>query len=66
MIGIVRGNQVISASAEVTIYCGDELLCLTLNLAQLPALKFALEKTHPIYYSFNECLLNNSTIPVRS
>ncbi|WP_414575547.1 hypothetical protein [Anabaena sp. CCY 9402-a] len=66
LIGLVRGNKVISASAEPTIFCGDELLGLTLNSAQVPELKFVLQKTHPIYYSFNECLLNNSNIPVRS
>lgn len=66
LIGLVRGDQVILASAEPTICCGDELLALTLNLAQVPALKFLLQKTHPIYYSCVECSLNNSTIPIRS
>lgn len=66
LLGLVRGNQVISASAEPTIYCGDELLGLTMNSDQVAALKFLLQKTHPIYYSFDECLLNNSNIPVRS
>ncbi|HIK07958.1 MAG TPA: TrkA C-terminal domain-containing protein [Trichormus sp. M33_DOE_039] len=66
LIGIVREDQVISASTEPTIYCGDELLGLTMNSAQVPALKFLLQKTHPIYYSFDECLLNKLNIPVRS
>jgi NhaP-type Na+/H+ and K+/H+ antiporter len=66
LMGIIRDNKVILASAEPTICCGDELLALAFNSAHLPALKAALKKTHPIYYSFNECLLNNSTYPVRS
>jgi NhaP-type Na+/H+ and K+/H+ antiporter len=66
LIGLVRDNQVILANQEPTICCGDEVLAIALNSPQVPALKFALNKTHSIYYSFNECLLNNSTYPVRS
>jgi hypothetical protein len=58
------------ASAEPTIHYGDDLLGISLNSAQITEFKFTLQKTHPIYYSFDECLLNNqlnnSTIHVRS
>jgi hypothetical protein len=70
LLGILRGECIILASAEPTIYCGDNLLGIALNSVQMPALKFVLQKTHPIYYSFDECLLdsrlNNLTYPVRS
>ncbi|WP_051036598.1 TrkA C-terminal domain-containing protein [Calothrix sp. PCC 6303] len=70
LLGIVRGVHIILASEEATIHCGDDLLGVALSSAQMPALKFILQKTHPIYYSFNECLLdntlNNSTYPARS
>ncbi len=59
LIGLVRGNQVILASTDITIFYGDEILSIALNSSQLPALKYTWNKTHPVYYSFNECLLDN-------
>jgi Trk K+ transport system NAD-binding subunit len=70
LVGLIRGDRIILASAEPTIHYEDDLLGISLNSAQITELKFTLQKTHPIYYSFDECLLNNqlnnSTIPVRS
>ncbi|MFH7028474.1 MAG: hypothetical protein ACHBN1_24560 [Heteroscytonema crispum UTEX LB 1556] len=66
VMGLIRDNHVILASKKPTICCGDDVLAIALKSAEIPALKFALNKTHPVYYSFNECLLNNSTYPVRS
>ena len=59
LIGLVRDNQVILASAEPTIHCRDKLLGVALNPALVPTLKFVLGKTHPVYCSFDECFLKN-------
>jgi hypothetical protein len=50
VLGIVRENQIILASAEPTIWCGDYVLALAFSSALFPALKFTLNKRHPVYY----------------
>jgi NhaP-type Na+/H+ and K+/H+ antiporter len=59
LLGLVRNKQILLASTETTIFCGDEIVGIALNSSQLPALKYTLNKTHPVYYSFNDFLLNN-------
>jgi Trk K+ transport system NAD-binding subunit len=59
LLGLVRESQIILASSEPTIYCGDELLAMTLSSTLIPALKCVLLQTHPIYYSLNDCFVNN-------
>jgi Trk K+ transport system NAD-binding subunit len=62
VLGIVRDNQLILASAEPIIWCGDYVLAIALSQALVPALKVALNKNHPIHYSHKECFIKNSTI----
>lgn len=66
ILGIVRNNQVILASEEITIWHGDYILAIALSSSLIPMLKYILQKTHPIYYSLNSCLLNNSTLIIES
>ncbi|MBH8553350.1 TrkA C-terminal domain-containing protein [Nostocaceae cyanobacterium CENA357] len=62
VLGIVRNNQVIQASAEPIIWYGDYILAVALNSASVPMLSFVLNKKHPIHYSPKECFIKNSTI----
>ncbi len=62
VLGVVRDNQLILASAEPIIWCGDYVLAIALNSALVPALKVALSKKHPVHYSHKECFIKNSTI----
>ncbi len=59
LLELVRNKQILLASTQTTIFCADEIVGITLNTSQLPALKYTLNKTHPVYYSFNDSLLNN-------
>jgi Trk K+ transport system NAD-binding subunit len=58
-LGIIRNNEIILASADPTIWYGDEILAVALNSATIPMLKFVLKKTHPVHYSCTECPINN-------
>ncbi|MBW4429306.1 MAG: hypothetical protein KME50_34155 [Nostoc desertorum CM1-VF14] len=62
ILGIVRNNQVILASAEPIIWYGDYILAVALNSASVPMLNFVLNKKHPVHYLPKECFINNSTI----
>lgn len=55
--GLVRDNEFISVKDNPSIYPGDYLLAIAIYPMMLPALKVTLKKTHPVYYSFNDCLL---------
>lgn len=57
LLGITRNGQVISSKDNPIIYCGDYLLAIATNPLMTPALKVTLKKTHPLYYSPNNCLL---------
>ncbi|OKH57967.1 TrkA C-terminal domain-containing protein [Scytonema sp. HK-05] len=62
VMGIVRDNLLILASAEPIIWYGDYVLAIALSQALVPALKVALNKKHPIHYSHKECFIKNLTI----
>ncbi|MBD2726365.1 hypothetical protein H6G96_08500 [Nostoc sp. FACHB-892] len=58
-LGIIRNNQIILASAKPIIWCEDYILAVALSAASVPELKFALNKTHPVHYSSQECPIKN-------
>ncbi|MBW4559361.1 MAG: TrkA C-terminal domain-containing protein [Trichormus sp. ATA11-4-KO1] len=60
VIGLIRDNQVILASTEPTIWYGDVILTVALSASLVPMLKLVIHKTHPVHYSSQECLINNS------
>jgi NhaP-type Na+/H+ and K+/H+ antiporter len=66
VLAIVRKNRIVLASEEPEIWCGDDLITVSLNLGQIPALNNILKQTHPIYYSFDECFLDHSSYPIGS
>ncbi|MBG1260264.1 TrkA C-terminal domain-containing protein [Nostoc commune] len=56
-LGILRHNQVLSATDNPTIFAGDYILAIATNPMMIPALKVTLKKIHSVYYSLNSCLL---------
>lgn len=57
LLGLLRQEQIISASENPSIYVGDIVLAIALHPMFAPALKVALKRSHPVYYSLNDCLL---------
>ncbi|MBW4641419.1 MAG: TrkA C-terminal domain-containing protein [Goleter apudmare HA4340-LM2] len=57
VIGIARGNQIILASENPSIWYEDYILAVTLNSALVPMLKNILNKTHPIHYFSQKYLI---------
>ncbi|MBW4431268.1 MAG: TrkA C-terminal domain-containing protein [Pelatocladus maniniholoensis HA4357-MV3] len=62
VIGMIRNNQVILASADPIIWYGDYLLAVALSSASVPMLNFVLNKKHPVHYSPKECFIKKPTI----
>ncbi|MEH2192010.1 MAG: TrkA C-terminal domain-containing protein [Nostoc sp.] len=56
-LGILRQNQVLSATDNPTIFVGDYILAIATHPMMIPALKVTLKKIHSVYYSLNSCLL---------
>ncbi|MBW4632930.1 MAG: TrkA C-terminal domain-containing protein [Iphinoe sp. HA4291-MV1] len=63
VLGILRENQVISVEDNPTIYAFDYILAIAINPMIAPALKVILKKTHSVYYSLNNCLLEARPFP---
>ncbi|MBW4662243.1 MAG: hypothetical protein KME15_26620 [Drouetiella hepatica Uher 2000/2452] len=55
VLGLVRGGEVILASAQPRVHCGDHVLAIALNPTLIPALKVALRKTHLVRYTLQDC-----------
>ncbi|MEH2097268.1 TrkA C-terminal domain-containing protein [Nostoc sp.] len=56
-LGILRDNQVFSATENPSIFAGDYILVIATHPMMIPALKVTLKKIHSVYYSLNSCLL---------
>lgn len=56
-LGILRQNQILSATDNPTIFVGDYILAIATHPMMIPALKVTLKKIHSVYYSLNSCLL---------
>ncbi|MEH2237455.1 TrkA C-terminal domain-containing protein [Nostoc sp.] len=56
-LGILRDDQVLSATDNPTIFAGDYILAVATDPMMVPALKVTLKKIHSVYYSLNSCLL---------
>jgi Trk K+ transport system NAD-binding subunit len=57
LLGILRENEVISATDNPIIFAGDYILAIATHPMMIPALKVTLKKIHSLYYSVNSCLL---------
>lgn len=57
ILGLLRQEQIILASEDPAIFVGDVILAIALHPMLVPAFKVALKRSHPIYYSLNDCLL---------
>ncbi|AFY32014.1 TrkA C-terminal domain-containing protein [Calothrix sp. PCC 7507] len=57
LLGVSRDGNVILGKDNPTIYSGDYILAIAINPMMIPTLKVTLKKTHPLYYSPNNCLL---------
>jgi hypothetical protein len=55
VLGLVRGSQVLLASTNPLIHSGDYIIAVALDPTLIPALKVVLRKTVPVYYSLNDC-----------
>ncbi|ARV59434.1 potassium transporter TrkA [Nostocales cyanobacterium HT-58-2] len=66
VLGILRESQVISVEDNPTIYAGDYILAMAINPMMTPALKVILKKTHSVYYSLNNCLLEARPFPSKA
>ena len=55
LLGIVRNSQVIQASDEPTIPCGDEILAVPFNRGFVVSLQVILKRTHPVMWASFRC-----------
>lgn len=62
LLGILRQGQIILASEDPFISVGDVILAIALQRMFIPALKVALGRSHSVYYSLHDCLLNRSAV----
>lgn len=58
LLGILRDNQIILINESPENYAEDYILAISIHPMMTPALKVLLKKTHPIYYSMNDCSTN--------
>ncbi|MEH1873491.1 TrkA C-terminal domain-containing protein [Nostoc sp.] len=65
-LGILRNNQVISATDNPSIFSEDYILAIATHPMMVPALKVTLKKIHSVYYSLNSCLLEARSIASQS
>ncbi|MEH2204940.1 MAG: potassium transporter TrkA [Nostoc sp.] len=56
-LGVLRENQVISATDNLSIFARDYILAIATHPMMIPVLKVTLKKIHSVYYSLNSCLL---------
>jgi Trk K+ transport system NAD-binding subunit len=59
LLGIVRRQQIIPISENPSILIGNLVLAIAYHPMFAPALKIALQRSHPVYYSLNDCLLEH-------
>ncbi|WP_228035465.1 TrkA C-terminal domain-containing protein [Oculatella sp. LEGE 06141] len=59
ILGVLRQERIIPASENPSVYVGDVVLAIALHPMFVSALKVALKRSHPVYYSLNDCLLKN-------
>ncbi len=57
VLGVLRNQRLIAAAQNPEIYPGDYILAMALHPMLTPALKVLLQRTHPVYYSLNDCPL---------
>lgn len=57
LLGLLRQKRMILANEEPSVYVGDVVLAIALHPMLAPALRVALKRSHPVYYSLNDCLL---------
>ncbi|MEH2348495.1 MAG: TrkA C-terminal domain-containing protein [Nostoc sp.] len=51
VLGILRDNQVFSATENPSVFAGDYILAIATHPMMTPALKVTLKKIHSVYYS---------------
>jgi len=59
LLGLLRDDRIIPISEDPSIYAGDFILAIALHPMMVPALKVVLKRTHSVYYSLNDCLLES-------
>lgn len=57
VLGILRNKKVILVKENPEIHTEDYILAMAIHPMMTPALKVTLKKTHPVYYSLNDCLV---------
>jgi TrkA-C domain len=57
LLGLLRQERLIPISEHPSISVGDVVLAIALHPMFVPALKVALKRSHPVFYSLNDCLL---------
>jgi hypothetical protein len=62
LLGVLRRDQVISISENPAIYVGDIILAIALYPMFVPELKVVLRQSHPVYYSLQDCLLEDQFV----
>jgi len=62
LLGLLRQEDVILINENPTLATGDIILAIALHPMLIPALKVALKRSHPVYYSLNYCSLNSNRI----
>lgn len=60
ILGVLRQGQIIPVSENPSVYVGDVILAIALHPMLVPALKVALKRSHSVYYSLNDCLIETS------
>jgi NhaP-type Na+/H+ and K+/H+ antiporter len=59
LLGLLRDGLIISIKENPAIYAGDFVLAIALHPMMVPALKVTLKRTHPVYYSLRDCLIES-------
>jgi NhaP-type Na+/H+ and K+/H+ antiporter len=62
VLGILRERQVILLEESTVIHCGDWILAIALHPMMQPELNAVLSKTHSVYYSLNDCSLEDHAL----
>ncbi|MDX2215712.1 MAG: hypothetical protein SFY66_20790 [Oculatellaceae cyanobacterium bins.114] len=62
ILGVVRQKRIIPVSENPSVSIGDVVLAIALHPMFVPALKVALKRSHPAYYSLNDCLLETPVV----
>jgi hypothetical protein len=66
LLGLLRDNCIIPIGENPAIYAGDFVLAIALHPMMVPALKVVLKRTHPVYYSLQDCLIKSKPDPLHT